>query len=95
MSGLTPPPPSTLFPPEILAAAEDTLDKLLCNCSESCGGTEGVRKAAITDIANALMAERHRWFNAIDDKMAGQMLDLLKAPINNWWLEEDAFEGWK
>lgn len=59
--------PRTLFPPEILAAAEEAFDNLLCNDSESCGGTEGVRNAAITDISNALMAERHRWFVAIDE----------------------------
>jgi hypothetical protein len=47
------------FPADIIAAAEDAFDKLLCNDTESCGGAAGLRRAAIEDIARALM-ERDR-----------------------------------
>lgn len=44
-----------------MKAAEEALDNLLCNCSESCGGgAGGVRKASIVDIAKAILAERRR-----------------------------------
>lgn len=45
---------------DIMKAAEDALDNILCNCTESCGGTEGVRKASIDEIAKAILAERER-----------------------------------
>jgi hypothetical protein len=47
------------FPADIIAAAENALDRLLCNCRESCGSTEAVRLASISEIARALM-ERDR-----------------------------------
>lgn len=46
------------YPPDIMTAAEQALDRLLCNCAESCGGTAGVRAASISDIAAAIAAER-------------------------------------
>lgn len=46
------------YPPDIMAAAEQALDRLLCNCAESCGGPAGVRAASISDIAAAIAAER-------------------------------------
>lgn len=48
------------YPPDIMAAAELALDKLLCNCAESCGGQAGVRAASILDIAAAIATERER-----------------------------------
>lgn len=51
----------TDIPDDIMKSAEDALDKMLCNCRESCGGTqEGLRAASIADIAEAIMAERER-----------------------------------
>jgi hypothetical protein len=61
------------FPEDILIAAEKALDTMLCNCTESCGGTDGLRRASIKDIARALLAERlsatedakrYRWLRA-------------------------------
>jgi hypothetical protein len=46
------------MPTDILIAAENALDNLLCNCVESCGGSEGLRAASINDIAKAILAER-------------------------------------
>jgi hypothetical protein len=48
------------IPADIMNAAEEALDNLLCNCVESCGGYNGVRKASIEDIAKAILAERER-----------------------------------
>ncbi|NSZ57823.1 hypothetical protein FY145_07235 [Agrobacterium tumefaciens] len=49
----------TDIPDDIMKSAEEALDKMLCNCRESCGGTqEGLRAASIADIAEAIMAER-------------------------------------
>lgn len=48
------------IPEDVMKAAEAALDKVLCNCAESCGGTEGLRAASIADIAQAIMAERER-----------------------------------
>lgn len=48
------------IPEDIMKAAEEALDNLLCNCAESCGGTAGVRKASIDEIAKAINAERER-----------------------------------
>lgn len=50
----------TDIPDDIMKAAEEALDTALCNCVESCGGTDEVRKSAITDIARAILAERNR-----------------------------------
>lgn len=58
--------PGNEYPLEILMAAEKTLDSVLCHDSEACGGTDGMRTAAVVDIAKGLMVERHRWFEAID-----------------------------
>jgi hypothetical protein len=49
-----------IIPEDIMKAAEEALDNLLCNCSESCGGPGGVRKASIEDIAQAILSERKR-----------------------------------
>ena len=59
--------PGNEFPPEIVAASEAVLEAILCGDPVADGGTEGVRAWAINNIATALMAERHRWFAAIDD----------------------------
>jgi len=48
------------IPADIMEAAEDALDNLLCNCRESCGSTEAVRAASIEEIAKAILAERNR-----------------------------------
>lgn len=52
------------IPEDIMKAAEEALDNLLCNCAESCGGNEGLRKASILEIAKAIndavMAETAR-----------------------------------
>lgn len=45
------------IPDDIRDAAEKALDKMLCNCSESCGGYDGLRRASIEDIARALLAQ--------------------------------------
>lgn len=50
----------TEIPTDILVAAEKALDNLLCNCRESCGGTDGLRAASIHDIGEAILAERER-----------------------------------
>ncbi len=48
------------IPADIMKTAEETLDTVLCNCAESCGGTDGLRAASIQDIAKAIHAERLR-----------------------------------
>lgn len=48
------------YPDDILKAAEEALDNLLCNCVESCGGNAGLRKASIEEIAKVLLADRQR-----------------------------------
>jgi hypothetical protein len=50
----------TNIPASIMKAAEEALDNLLCNCVESCGGYDGLRKASIEDIASAILSERTR-----------------------------------
>ncbi|MFK0273682.1 hypothetical protein ACIQUG_08405 [Ensifer sp. NPDC090286] len=50
----------TQIPEDIMKAAEEALDNLLCNCVESCGGTAGLRKASIEEIAKAIHDERER-----------------------------------
>ncbi|EHK78045.1 hypothetical protein SM0020_10215 [Sinorhizobium meliloti CCNWSX0020] len=49
-----------IIPVDIMKAAEEALDNLLCNCRESCGSHEAVRQASIKEIALALFAERER-----------------------------------
>ncbi|MGZ2472455.1 hypothetical protein [Sinorhizobium medicae] len=49
-----------IIPEDIMKAAEEALDNLLCNCVESCGGAAGLRKASIAEIAKAILAERER-----------------------------------
>ena len=46
------------IPADIMKAAEEALDNLLCNCAESCGGTDALRLASITEIAKAIYGER-------------------------------------
>lgn len=46
------------FPEGVMKLAEEALDNLLCNCTESCGGYDGLRTASILDIARAIMADR-------------------------------------
>lgn len=48
------------YPADIMKAAEEVLDNLLCNCKESCGGYDGMRLASIKDIAAALLARDER-----------------------------------
>lgn len=48
------------IPDDIMEAAEEALDNLLCNCVESCGGSAGLRAASIKEIALAILAERNR-----------------------------------
>ncbi|MEV5054630.1 hypothetical protein MRBLRH13_000211 [Agrobacterium radiobacter] len=58
----------TGIPGDILKAAEEALDNMLCNCRESCGGTnEGLRAASIADIARAIMAEREAHIAKMDE----------------------------
>lgn len=45
---------------DIMVSAEKALDNVLCNCVESCGGYDGLRKASIMEIAKVLFAERER-----------------------------------
>jgi hypothetical protein len=61
------------FPADIIAAAEGAFDKLLCNDTESCGGAAGLRRAAIEDIARALM-ERDRAATEIERRRCKQIL---------------------
>lgn len=58
------------YPPDIMQAAEAALDKLLCNCAESCGGFAGVRDASINDIAAAIAAEREACAKIADEHSA-------------------------
>ena len=51
---------SEIIPDDIMEAAEEALDNLLCNCRESCGSHEAVRQASIREIALAILAERSR-----------------------------------
>ncbi len=46
------------YPPEILKAAEDALDNMLCNCREAFNSDDDQRKAMIADIAQVIFAER-------------------------------------
>jgi hypothetical protein len=55
------------IPADIMDAAEEALDNLLCNCSESCGGDAGLRKASIEEIAKAILAERNRSAAIVDE----------------------------
>lgn len=48
----------TEIPDDIWAAAENAFDNMLCNCKESSGGSAGLRKDSITDLAMAIVAER-------------------------------------
>lgn len=58
------------IPNDIMASAEEALDNLLCNCRESCGSTEAVRQASITDIATAILAERKRCLEVVSDHIS-------------------------
>jgi hypothetical protein len=49
-----------VIPEDIMKTAENTLDIMLCDDTESCGGADGLRRAAIDIIARALLAERER-----------------------------------
>lgn len=49
-----------IIPEDIMKAAEEALDNLLCNCRESCGSYEAARQAFVTDIAEAILSERKR-----------------------------------
>jgi hypothetical protein len=60
------------IPDDIMETARATLDKLLCHCSESCGGYDGMREAAAADIGMAILEERHsrnaefkKWLNLV------------------------------
>ena len=46
------------IPDDLLKAAEDALDNLLCNCKDSLGSYAAVRAESIKDIARAIFAER-------------------------------------
>ena len=48
------------IPEDVMQAAEDALDNLLCNCKDSLGSYAAVRAESIKDIARAIMAERGR-----------------------------------
>lgn len=76
-----PPDNAREFPPEIVTAAESVLEAILCGDPVADGGTEAVRAWAINNIAVALMAERHRWFDAIDDHKGE--IERLRRLINN------------
>jgi hypothetical protein len=56
------------IPDDIMKIAEETLDTLLCNDTESCGGTDALHKAAATEIARAILAERNRCAKIADDQ---------------------------
>jgi hypothetical protein len=57
------------YPADILAAAEEAFDMMLCNCTESCGGTVGLRKASIDELAKAIRAERLKTYCKIMDML--------------------------
>lgn len=38
------------YPEDVMKLAEEALDNLLCNCTASCGGYDGLRAASISDI---------------------------------------------
>lgn len=46
------------IPEDVMKAAEEALDNMLCNSLESCGSTEALRAESIKDIASAVLAER-------------------------------------
>ncbi|MDX1222742.1 hypothetical protein GOL85_13515 [Sinorhizobium medicae] len=46
------------YPEDVMTLAEEALDNLLCNCTKSCGGYDGLRAASISDIARAIMQDR-------------------------------------
>ena len=48
------------IPADVMKSAEDALDAMLCNCVESCGSYDALRRASIIDIAKAIMAQRKR-----------------------------------
>lgn len=50
----------TEVPDDLMKVAEETLDLMLCECSESCGGTDGLRRESIATLASALASERER-----------------------------------
>lgn len=67
------------IPEDIRKAAEDTLDAMLCECTESCGGTEGLRKDAISKIAAAILAERERCAKFAQDQESDWLQGVKKA----------------
>lgn len=69
------------IPEDIMKAAEEALDNLLCNCRESCGSYEAARQASITDIAKAIFAERER--NAQPRRKITEALCELPHSINH------------
>lgn len=48
----------TDIPEDVMKAAEQALDNLLCHDKESCGGYQEMRAASIKEIAHAIMSER-------------------------------------
>lgn len=67
----------TKIPEDVMKAAEEALDNMLCNCVESCGGLDQLRAASILDIALAIMAERKRCASLVkdvEDKMGKKVL---------------------
>lgn len=46
------------IPEDVMKLAEATLDAILCECTESCGGTEGLRQDAIGKISRAIFTDR-------------------------------------
>lgn len=58
------------IPNDIIAAAEEALDNMLCNCIEASGSAAAFRKDSITDIAKAIMAERERALKIVAEIVA-------------------------
>jgi hypothetical protein len=78
----------TDIPEDIMNAAEEALDNLLCNCVESCGGAAGLRQSSITDIAKALLAERQRseWQPIETAPKVESDRVLVAWPNSKWWV---------
>lgn len=60
----------TDIPEDIMKAAEDALDKMLCHCVEASGSSEAYRLDSVKEIARALMAERERMASLLRDPAA-------------------------
>lgn len=79
----------TDYPEDVMKLAEEALDNLLCNCTASCGGYDGLRAASISDIARAIMQDRASRIRSclLDkeiDELAYRFWSVHPKELDNW-----------